>query len=150
MICLLVSLWGGHSSCSKDEKVVQTPITRTQLLSKNWKQTDLLASIPGSAPTSVFLTVMEACQRDNIWSFKADGTYVVSEGSTKCLPSDPDQATSGTWLFTDAETKIIIDDVNEVPQTFTITELTTSSLKITGTQLIQGNNVTGTAIFQPQ
>jgi len=137
-------------SCSKNDKNTPLPVTRAQLLARSWKQTDLLAAIPGGTPTSVFNSVLAACQRDNIWTFKSDGTYVVTEGASKCNAGDPDTATSGTWQLIENDTKIIIDDIKEVPQTLTITELTSSSLKITGTQIIQGNTVTGTAIFQPQ
>lgn len=136
-------------SCNKDEDNVQLPVTRAQLLARAWIQTDLLALINGSN-ISVFTTVASACQRDNIWTFKSDGTYSVSEGATKCNAGDPDIATTGTWQLTDADSKIIIDDVSEDPQTFTITELTSSSLKITGTIMVQGSPVTGTAVFQPQ
>jgi hypothetical protein len=137
-------------ACSKDDKNVPLPVTRAQLLARSWKQTDLLAALPGGTPTSVFNTVLTACQRDNIWTFKSDGTYIVSEGASKCNAGDPDTATSGTWQLIENDTKIIIDDIKEVPQTLTISELTSSSMKITGTQIIQGNTVNGTAIFQPQ
>jgi hypothetical protein len=137
-------------ACSKDDKNVPLPVTRAQLLARSWKQTDLLAALPGGTPTSVFNTVLTACQRDNIWTFKSDGTYIVSEGASKCNAGDPDTATSGTWQLIENDTKIIIDDIKELPQTLTISELTSSSLKITGTQIIQGNTVNGTAIFQPQ
>jgi Lipocalin-like domain len=130
-------------SCKKE-----VVVSRTQLLSRDWQQTDLIASIAGSAPTSVFTTVMDACVRDNIWQFKADGTYSVSEGASKCNAADPDIATTGTWQLIDNDSKLVIDDVNELPQTFTITELTSASLKITGTEIIQGNSVTATAVFQ--
>ena len=105
--------------------------------------------LPGGTQTSVFTTVLEACQRDNIWNFKSDGTYTVTEGASKCDPSDPDTVTSGTWQLTDSDTKIVIDDINEAPQTLTIDELTSSTLKISGTQVIQGNTVNGTAVFAP-
>jgi hypothetical protein len=137
-------------SCSKDDKNVPLPVSRAQLLARSWKQSDLLAAIPGGTPNSVFNTVLTACQRDNIWTFSSDGTYVVTEGASKCNAGDPDTATSGTWQLIENDTKIIIDDIKEAPQTLAIAELTSSSLKITGTQIIQGNTVNGTAIFQPQ
>jgi hypothetical protein len=146
MACLLAI----GVSCKKDESTVPLPVTRAQLLARSWIQTDLLASLAGGSPTSVFSTVLQACERDNIWNFKSDGTYTVTEGATKCNATDPDTASSGTWQLTENDTKIIIDDINDVPQTFTITELTSSSLKITGTQIIQGSSVTGTAIFSPK
>jgi hypothetical protein len=146
-IFFVAFLWAGMS-CSKDEQTVPLPVTRAQLLARSWIQTDLLATV-GGTQTSVFNTVLTACQRDNIWNFKSDGTYTVTEGATKCNTTDPDTVTSGTWQLTDSDTKIIIDDISDVPQTFTITELTSSSLKISGTQMIQGMSVNGTAIFAP-
>jgi len=147
---LITTLLVTGSSCDKDDDVVQTPVTRAQLLARSWKQTDLLASTPGGSPVSVFLTVMEACQRDNIWTFKSDGTYIVTEGATKCDPTDPDTTTTGTWQLIETDTKIIIDDVNEAPQTLSITELTSSSLKINGNISYGGSTINGTAVFQPQ
>jgi hypothetical protein len=149
-ILFIVLILAVGISCNKDESTVPLPVSRAQLLARSWIQTDLLASLPGGPPQSVFTTVLEACERDNIWNFKSDGTYTVTEGATKCNAADPDTATSGTWQLTESDTKIIIDDINEVPQTFTITELTSSSLKITGTTIVQGSSVTGTAIFSPQ
>ena len=145
-IFIVAFLWAGMS-CNKDDQNVQLPVTRAQLLARSWIQTDLLATPPGGTQTSVFNTVLTACQRDNIWNFKSDGTYTVTEGATKCNTTDPDIATSGTWQLTESDTKIIIDDVSTAPQTFTITELTSSSLKITGTQVVQGISVPGTAVF---
>ena len=146
---LVTTLLVTGTSCDDDEDVVQIPVTRAQLLARSWKQTDLLAVGP-NGPVSVFLTVMEACQRDNIWTFKSDGTYIVTEGATKCDPADPDTTTSGTWQLIETDTKIIIDDVNEAPQTLSITELTSSSLKINGNISYGGSTINGTAVFQPQ
>lgn len=137
-------------ACSKEEQPVTVPVTRAQLLARSWIQTDLLAAIPGGSQSSVFTTVMTSCQRDNIWLFKSDGTYTITEGATKCNSTDPDTATSGTWQLTENDTKIIVDDVSQAPQTFTINELTSSSLKISGTQVVQGTSVNGTAVFAPQ
>ncbi len=146
---LFIAILAIGISCDKDEDTVPLPVTRAQLLARSWKQTDLLAVIAGTEQ-SVFTTVLTACQRDNIWTFKDDGTYTVSEGATKCNSGDPDIATSGTWQLTENDTKIIIDDISQAAQTFTITELNSSTLKISGTQVIQGTPVNGTAVFSVQ
>jgi len=141
---LVIVLLAITSSCHKNT----VTLTRAQLMARDWLQTDLLASIGGAAPVSVFTTVVDACQRDNIWQFKSDGTYTVVEGATKCHSTDPDIVTTGTWQLTENDTKVVIDDINNAPQTFTITEITTTSLKINGNVTIQGNLVNATAIFQ--
>lgn len=46
----------------------------------------------------------DPCELDNIFSFLSAGTYTVTEGPTKCDPSDPDLIDSGTWSFQNNET----------------------------------------------
>lgn len=135
------------SSCSKDEKET---VSKAQLIARNWKQIDLLASQAGLPPVSIFDTFFEPCNKDDIWQFKSDGTYIVVEGATKCSPTDPDTVSSGTWQLTDGETKIIIDDASEPAQTLNIVELTASSLKLSGTETINGAAVTATIVFAAQ
>lgn len=137
------------TSCSKEDNTSK-PVTKAALVARNWKQTDLLASQTGTPEVSVFTTFMEACDRDNIWQFKADGTFTVMEGASKCISSDPDTVTSGTWQLAENDTKIIIDDVKEPAETLTIRELTSTSFKITGTQVSNGTSFTATIVFAPQ
>jgi hypothetical protein len=133
------------SSCSKSDS--SPAASRTQLIAKKWKQTDLLASQSGTPAVSIYNSFFEACQRDNIWEFKADGTYIVVEGATKCNAGDPDTVTTGTWQLTDNDNKIIIDDAGQPAQTLSIVELTSTSFKISGTQTINGAVVTATIVF---
>ena len=41
-------------SCSKNDKNTPLPVTRAQLLARSWKQTDLLAAIPGGNTCQCF------------------------------------------------------------------------------------------------
>ena len=129
-------------SCSKDDN---NQPTKKDLFAKTWKQTDLLASLAGTAATSVFTTVLKACEQDNLWQFKADGTYTVTEGATKCGTADV--VTTGTWTFIENDTKVTFVDATNGTQTFTISELTATSLKLSGTQTYQGNAVNVVAVF---
>lgn len=145
----LLALFILFSACSKDDNKT-APTSKSALIARNWKQTDLLAGQAGSAEVSVFNTFFEACNKDDIWQFKADGTYTVVEGPTKCSPTDPDVVTTGTWQLTDNENKIIIDDANEPAETLTIKELTSTSFKISGTQVSNGTTFTATVVFTGQ
>jgi|SRR6188768_549051 hypothetical protein len=129
-------------ACSKDD---DNQPTKKELFARTWKQTDLLASIGGSAPASVFTTFLTACQQDNLWQFKSDGTYTVTEGATKCGTADV--VTTGTWTFIENDTKVTFVDATNGTQTFTLSELTSTSLKLSGVQTYQGNAVNVTAIF---
>lgn len=133
------------SSCSKDDD--NQGATKAQLIARNWKQTDLLAAQAGLPPVSIFDTFFEACNKDDIWQFKSDGTYTVVEGATKCNSADPETVTSGTWQLTDNDTKIIVDDASEPAQTLNIVELTNTSFKLSGTETISGTVVTATIVF---
>jgi hypothetical protein len=132
------------SSCSKND---EPSASKAQMIARNWKQTDLLASQAGTPAVSVFDTFFEPCNKDDIWQFKSDGTYTVVEGASKCDAADPDTVTTGTWQLTDNDTKIIIDDASEPAQTLNIVELTSTSFKLSGTETISGVVVTATIVF---
>jgi hypothetical protein len=72
------------------------------------------------------------------------------EGATKCSASDPEVVTSGTWQLTDNETKMLVDDISEPAETLTIKELTSTSMKISGTQVSNGTTFTATIVFTAQ
>jgi hypothetical protein len=145
----LIALFILFSSCSKDDNKTESA-SKSALIARNWKQTDLLAGQVGTPEVSVFNTFFEACKKDDIWQFKANGTYTVVEGASKCSTTDPDVVTSGTWQLTDNETKIIIDDVTEPAETLTIKELTSTSFKVSGTQVSNGTTFTATIVFTAQ
>jgi Lipocalin-like domain len=141
---LTVSLLLIVSSCSKND---EPAATKAQMIARNWKQTDLLASQAGTPAVSIFDTFFEPCNKDDIWQFKADGTYTVVEGASKCDSADPDTVSTGTWQLTDNDTKIIIDDAGEPAQTLNIVELTNTSFKLSGTETISNVVVTATIVF---
>ena len=58
-----------------------------------------------------------------------------------------DVVTTGTWTFIENDTKVTFVDATNGTQTFTLSELTSTSLKLSGVQTYQGNAVNVTAIF---
>lgn len=133
-------------ACSKKDE----PASKATLLVRKWKQTDLLVAQTGTPPVSVYNTLVENCSKDDIWEFKADGTFTVVEGATKCDPSDPDLISTGTWQLIENETKLVVDDVSEPAQTLTINELTASTLRATGTEVVNGLPLTVVGVFTAQ
>lgn len=83
------------NSCSKDDTGATVSIVG------DWIQT-------GSAINGVsdWETDWDDCEKDNIISFLANGTFSVSEGPTKCDPNDPDVTDIGTWSLS-ADNKIL-------------------------------------------
>jgi hypothetical protein len=129
--------------CSKDD----TQPTAAELLSKSWIQTDLLATLNG-VTESVFNDEYELCDQDNVYNFKSDGTFTVTENITKCDPLDPDQVTSGTWTLLEDGKKITIDPIDEDPQTLDIEELTSTSMKVSVTDNSIGVPIKITLVYR--
>lgn len=92
------------ASCTKSDDKTTTPTpTKTELLTaKGWKITE--ATVNGVDAFSNF----DACERDNILTFKTNFTAITDEGATKCDPNDP-QTITETWSFASNETKVILD-----------------------------------------
>lgn len=143
---LILSLVLLATSCSKDSNS-GSMATKTQLISKTWKQTDILASLGGGIQTSVFNTVLTTCQQDNQWQFNSNGTYTLFEGPSRCPTSTSDVVATGTWTFMENETKISFTDPVNGTQTFTIVELSTTTMKLTGVVTYQGTPANVTVIF---
>ena len=108
------------TACQKDDP---PPPTKTELISRDWKITAMTAVFPAPIGTVDVFAQLETCEKDNITKVKADGTYTVDEGATKCDPADPQIVETGNWSFTNNETKLTI-----MGETFDIVSLSATSL----------------------
>jgi len=129
--------------CSQQDKQP----TASELLSKNWIQIDLLATVNGISE-SVFADEYELCDQDNAYNFKSDGTFNVTENTTKCDPTDPDLVATGTWTILEDGKKLTITRTSEEPQTLDIEELTATSMKVSVTDNSIGIPVKATLVFR--
>lgn len=78
------------SSCKKEK-------TTTELLQAGaWKMTAGVAT-NGATTVDFYTTTMQACEKDDLYTFKPDNTLFVSEGASKCNSTDPDTYTYGTY-----------------------------------------------------
>jgi hypothetical protein len=121
-IVLLIS--GTLFSCKKDSGT--SAPTKTDLLTKaDWKAVNIEVDTIG-----VFFSVwplVPTCGKDDITTYKADHTYKVAEGATKCKPTDPDIFESGSWQFSADEKLLILQGTDN----YTIDILTDTDLKLT-------------------
>ena len=111
-------------SCEEDNP--PTPKTKTQLLTQGtWR---FSAATANGSDASGFL---QACQKDNIYTFVSGGTGTVDEGASKCNASDP-QTSSLTWNFASGETILHISApfFSGSGNDFTLVALTETQLKI--------------------
>jgi len=143
-LLIILSLIGCDKSNSTNNPSTQTP----NYLIKKWKYSDILAIAPGYPLTSIY-TSLEICKRDNFWEFKSDGTFTIGEGLTKCKPTDPDAASSGTFVLFNSNTQMTMTETGKPAKNVTILELTANSLKLNYSDSIQGLPATITAILIP-
>ncbi len=125
---ILVLISALIAGCKKDDASKPEAPTKKDLISREWIQTDLIATI-GAMSESVYDSEFDACDQDNIYNFKPDGTFTITENTTKCSPGDPDLVTSGTWRLLENDTKIEIDPATEDAEILDILELTATTFK---------------------
>ena len=118
-------------SCSKDDD--DDAPSNTSLLTKaDWKWINVELDTATGVYFS-YLPYLEACDKDDITTFKSDFTYKVVEGASKCDTGDPDEVERGTWQFSSDE-KILILSVQSPTTgtyTFNVESLTETSLVTT-------------------
>jgi hypothetical protein len=91
-------------ACKKEDPKPSVIAIDTNLLagesggSKTWLLTSITTVSFTGQTGSVSLT---SCITDNLYKFSNNGdqTYEVTEGGTKCIPSDPDVIESGNWAL---------------------------------------------------
>jgi len=135
LILILAAGFAAFTACEKDND--SEPKSKTSLLtSDSWKMTTATVDPAidwdgfGTMVTNIF-SQMPACSKDDIITFKSNGTYVNEEGPSKCDPSDPDVIDTGTWTFNSDESKIVINDGEGSTMDANIVELTKTTMKIT-------------------
>ena len=143
LIFLLVSI---IMSCEPTEP---RPSKTDQLCSGTWKLIDMQAKVNASFVSAY--GNLPACFKDNIYSFKKEGTYEVAEGVTKCNVNDPDILEKGTWKFATNETEFITQSDAGVNTTYTIEVFDGTTLTgITELDLGAGQKATVKFIFKNQ
>jgi hypothetical protein len=95
------------TACNKDDDNDKAKTNTDKITLAAWKydKASLDVNKDGTGDFPVPDSEIEACERDNIITFKADNTGTVDEGSTKCDPSDP-QSVGFAWAFKTNETII--------------------------------------------
>jgi Lipocalin-like domain len=145
VMAMAALMLGASCKKSSDEPGVSA---RTQLISsKNWKWSDVTRTQSGST-TSIFST-FQACVKDNIYSFQANGAYSASEGASKCATTDPDIVEQGNWQFLNNENDLKVTS-GPFEISYVITELTASGMKLAVTDNSGGITKVFTYIYSAQ
>jgi hypothetical protein len=106
---LLMLLIGGmcFTACDKNDDKDKEKTNTDKITLAAWKfdKASLDVNKDGTGDFPVPDSEIEACERDNLITFKADNTGTVDEGPTKCATSDP-QSVPFVWTFKTNETVI--------------------------------------------
>lgn len=117
------------SACKKNDA---TGPTKMELITTGtWKfdKAGLDVNKDGFMDTDLPPGYLVDCDKDNVITFKSDGTGTVDEGASKCDPADP-QTSPFTWSFKNNETILNFPAAvfNGITGDVTIQKLTTTEL----------------------
>jgi Lipocalin-like domain len=93
-LSLLLSLLG---ACKKENKAEDPCTTSQQGLAGTYRLTALKYKMSASSPEQDYLVFLDACERDDLITLNANGSYSYQDAGTSCTPSGND---SGTWTVT--------------------------------------------------
>jgi len=89
------------------------------LMSHSWVATDILVN------DTSWWAIFPDCDKDNVFTFKANNVVTTDEGASKCNSSDP-QTSDDVWMLIDNDTKIV-----NAGDTMTIAELGSGKARFT-------------------
>lgn len=120
-------------SCKKDEQQQPTPSKTVLLTRGGWVLTAYTQVRLSDGFSQDAYAPMSSCNRDDVYTFKADLTYEGSVGATKCSQAQPQVFQSGTWRFDDNETVLereITSGSNIGLMRFTVVSISATELKL--------------------
>lgn len=123
LVLLAVAI--SFASCKKDDVTPEDTRTLSEkrmemLTSKNWTVSDyslkLYDADSGENYTQSF-EEMEACDKDDVYSYTMAGEYSIEPGAEKCF--EDDALYTSTWKLNDEGTEITFD-LNDDPEVYEI------------------------------
>lgn len=93
-------------SCKKND--TKAPTKADYLTAGTWMVTAAVTDDDGDGTyeTNEFES-FDQCYKDNIWTFKSDGTLQMDEGASKCDPGDA-QTNTALWKLTNNDTSLLL------------------------------------------
>lgn len=127
-------------SCGKDDPA---PTNTDYIIKSSWR---FDKAMTGNTDVSGFVN---ACYKDNVMTFRANGDGTFDEGATKCNAGDP-QSTNFTWNFTNNGSTLNVNAPIFAGQSgaFTVITLNDTQMVLEGTISTPSGNVTGQIHFK--
>jgi len=137
------------SACKKESQTTPSPSKTELLTAKNWRLTAYTSTVTvtgnsSSTNTGNIYALLSACQKDNFFKFNTDKTLVEDEGSIVCINTP--QKTSYTWEFSSDQTRLLVTSPVSTDDFGTITELSSTTLRLRNTDIVTANGTTTTTV----
>lgn len=123
------------TSCKKNKDTV-TIVGKWKQVSGNYS--------PAFLGMTDYFSGSPSCEKDDLIEFKANNTYEVTEGTSKCDPTDPQVIDDGTYTVNASLTTLTI-----LGQPLTIS-VSNHTLTVTRAFTDGGNNYTDISVHQRQ
>lgn len=130
----LIILFAFLAACTTEDKEVEPEVSAKMkaLTAKPWVVSAF--QIEDSRQPNYIVDnykFLVACEKDDSFTFNADGTWVLSENAKKCnfVGSDP-RNFNGTWKLSDQDTKLTLSKWMSNSGTWDVIEVNEASLKL--------------------
>lgn len=123
------------AACSKkdDTTTPSTPSTPTTSVTPTfigkWKTETITSDVPVKVHGVMTTDILEACQNDDLWSFKDGGVWEIDEGTVKCNSSNS-QISYSQW--TKSNDTLILGISTKLPFKILAVDATTLKMSYSG------------------
>lgn len=131
-LCIVLLVFTAFTACKKKNDAK----SKTELLTSSaWLISKYEEKLNSGAYVDDFPN-WASCDKDDKTIFATNNVVTYDEGATKCDVSDP-QTETGSWAFTENETKLIVDG-----ETITIEQLDENNLIVVSSYTFSGQTYT--------
>jgi Lipocalin-like domain len=130
LYCLTVLLFGATSfftSCKKNDKTNTCALNEANF-SGSYKIESVKYKLSSTTPEIDGTSFFDACEIDDVTTFKTDHTYTYTDAGTTCTPSGDD---NGTWSLSGSN--LTVDGAAEPVANFSCTGFTVSETDVNTT-----------------
>ena len=147
-VVIIMLFFAQFTACEKDEKLTK----KEMIQGKEWIVSEMTIDPGidfGDGVITDLLSVMNECEKDDIYSFYEGGNFAIDKAANHCYEGEP-QIETGEWTLNDEEiiltVTMIVDGAPEVKE-YELIEV--SSTKIVGKMAVNfyGMSLTPTITF---
>jgi hypothetical protein len=124
------------TGCKKDKEEI-IPEGTASFVDKTWKL-DAMTIDPAidwdedGVPDTDILGLMDECDIDDLITLRKDGKTITNFGKAKCDPTEPNEATTGSWAFDPVSKKMTLNHDEGDDEEWMVVQNDGNTLKMKG------------------